>query len=160
VPAGGEPMTVGPDGRAHLLPMEMPYDSDAGVPPGYKIVEKRRYKLAITGASIVGGLWIASCIAGGFIEQDGKYSGKHGWPLCIPVVGPLIGIASSKSDVSGTTALVLDGVAQLSGLAMFITGMAMTEKRLVYQFPNAGLTVQPVASPLQNGGFAGLTGTF
>lgn len=154
------PMVMGPDGRPRLLPLEMKYDPEKGIPPGYKLAEKRRTSLAIAGASIFGGLWIASAIAGGFIEDSGRWNGQHGWPMYIPVLGPFITIDSARASTAGATPLVFDGIGQAAGVAMFIIGMASSEKVLKYQFEVGKLSVTPVAAPRDGGGFAGLQGTF
>lgn len=156
------PTAIGPDGRPRLLPLEMKYDPDKGVPPGYRLAEKRRSGLAIAGASIFGGLWIASAIAGGIMEDSGRWSGTHGWPMYIPVIGPFITIESYNASAGGATPLVFDGIGQAAGLVMFIIGLGTKEKVLKYQFdtPAAQVELTPVASPLREGGFAGVTGTF
>jgi hypothetical protein len=154
------PMAIGPDGRPRLLPLEMKYDPEKGVPPGYRISEQRRATVAIAGASIFGGLWIASAIAGGFMEDSGRWSGTHGWPMYIPVIGPLITIDSAKASTGGATPLVFLAIGQATGVAMFIAGMVSTEKILKYQFEVGALSITPVAAPLDSGGFGGLQGTF
>lgn len=155
------PTVLGPDGRPHLLPLEMRYDPDKGIPQGYKIVERRRTAYAIAGAATFGGLWIASAIAGGVMEDGGRYSGRHGWPMYIPVVGPFITIASYDTSAGGATPLAFVGLGQAAGVAMFIFGMATHDKILKYQFETAGgVKLAPVAAPLDSGGFAGLRGTF
>jgi hypothetical protein len=156
----GAPTVVGPDGRPRLLPLEMKYDPDKGVPPGYKLAEKRRTGLAIAGASIFGGLWIGSAIAGGFMEDSGRWNGTHGWPMYIPVLGPFITIDSAKASTAGATPLVFVGLGQAAGVAMFIIGMASSEKILKYQFETGPVALTPVAGPTEGGGFAGLQGTF
>ncbi|MBK8254095.1 MAG: hypothetical protein IPK82_15695 [Polyangiaceae bacterium] len=157
------PTITGPDGRPRLLPLEMPYDADKGIPAGYVLGEQRRTKLAIAGASVFGGLWIASAIAGGFMEDSGRYNGNHGWPMYIPVIGPLITIGTANTSAAGTTPLVFDALGQGAGVVMFIIGMATTDKVLKYQFQTTAhtkLELKPMAAPVQNGGMAGVTGTF
>jgi hypothetical protein len=154
--------SASPDGRPRLLPLELPYDPDRGIPPGYKLAEKPRTGLAIAGGVTFGGLWLVSCIAGGFVEDAGQYNNsQHGWPLYIPVIGPLITISTAHSSPAPTTLLVFDSLFQAGSLAMFIAGLASSQKVLKYQF-NAGnqLTLRPIASPLENGGFGGLSGSF
>lgn len=155
------PTAIGPDGRPRLLPLEMKYDSEKGIPPGYRVVEQRRTNIAIAGASIFGGLWIASAIAGGIMEDSGKYSGHHGWPMYLPVVGPFITIASYDASAGGATPLVFVGLGQAAGLAMLIAGMVTREKWLKYQFePTAALKMTPTVGATDKGGFAGVVGTF
>ncbi len=155
------PMAVGPDGRPRLLPLEMKYDPDKGVPPGYRLTERRRTSVAVAGGSIFGGLWIASAIAGGVMEDGGRYNGRHGWPMYIPVLGPFITIASYEASAGGATPLAFLGLGQAAGVATFIYGMVSREKILKYQFAETtGLQISPVAAPLENGGYAGLQGTF
>ena len=158
----GEPTMMGADGRLHTLPLEMPYDPDKGIPPGYRIGEKPRHSLAIAGAVTLGSLWVVSCIVGGIIEDDNNYNNDRGWPMYIPVVGPFITIGTAHTGASATTMLFFDGIAQAAGAAMFIAGMNTTQKVLKYQFTAGGseVAVQPIAAPTQGGGFMGLTGSF
>jgi hypothetical protein len=154
------PTVMGADGRPRLLPLEMKYDPDKGLPPGYRVVEQRRTTIAIAGASIFGGLWIASAIAGGVMEDGGRYNGREGWPMYIPVLGPFITIGTYDVSAGGATPMVFVGLGQAIGVAMFIFGMATTEKIAKYQFETAGVKWTPLAGPIENGGLAGLTGTF
>ena len=156
----GEPTMLGADGRLHSLPLEMPYDADKGIPPGYRIAEKPRYSLAIAGGATLGGLWIISCIAGGAIEDGGQYSGNHGWPMYIPIVGPWITIATGHSGGSGTVSLLFDGAFQAAGAVMFLVGLNTSTKVLKYQFQGGEMAFHPVIAPTQGGGFAGLTASF
>ncbi len=156
----GEPTMLGSDGRLHSLPLEMPYDADKGIPPGYRIADKPRYNLAIGGASIFGGLWVLSCIAGGIIEDNGKYNGDHGWPMYIPVVGPWISIATAHTSAFGTTTLLFDGAGQAAGAVLFLVGMNTSQKVLKYQFQGGEVAFLPSVTPLEGGGFGGVSGTF
>lgn len=154
---GQDPTAMGPDGRLRSLPLEMPYDPDKGVPPGYRIGDKPRTGLAIAGGVTFGGLWVASCIAGGFMLDSDEDAG----PMYVPVLGPLITIGTASTNAAGTTALLFDALGQAAGVAMFIAGMATSQKILKYQLgPSSSITVKPVAGPLDQGGFAGFTGTF
>jgi hypothetical protein len=174
--SSSEPTVMAPDGRPHLLPYEIPYDPDMGIPPGYKLGEKRRSSLAVGGGVTFLSLWVASCVAGGFMEDSARRSsyyydeygnpypisnGNTALPMYIPLLGPIITIGTIHSSTSGTTALFFDGLGQAGSLVMFIVGMAYPQKVLKYQFqPTAGLTLKPIAAPMKEGGFAGLTGSF
>jgi hypothetical protein len=52
-------------------------------------------------------------------------------PLFIPVAGPFVTLGTADHEGGGTFFLVLDGVAQAGGLAMFIAGLAFPRKVLV-----------------------------
>lgn len=156
-PTGTDPTIMGPDGRPRTLPVEMPYDPDKGVPPGYRIGEKRRTSLAIAGGVTFGTVWVASCIAGGIMLDNDE----DGAPMYVPVIGPLITIGTARTSPAGTTPLVFDALAQAAGVAMFIAGMATSQQVLKYQFgPSATITLTPFAGPVQEGGVGGFTGTF
>ncbi len=172
-----DPMLMGPDGALHQLPLEMPYDKDKGIPPGYKIFEKPRYKLAITGASVLAGLWLVSCVAGGFMQADADrqnsnyyaydsgyygtpYQEKQAWPMFLPVIGPFIAVGTDHTDGAGTGVLIVDGLAQTAMAAMFIAGLASSEKVLKFQFQGQELALHPMAAPMTGGGFAGVQASF
>lgn len=156
-PPGQDPAIMGPDGYPRSLPLEMPYDPDKGIPPGYRIAEKRRMNLVIAGAVTFGSVWVASCIAGGIMLE----SDDDGAPMYIPVLGPLITIGTARTSAGGTTPLIFDAVAQGAGVAMFIAGMASSQQVLKYQLgPSGSVTIKPIAGAAQDGGFAGFTGTF
>jgi hypothetical protein len=52
-------------------------------------------------------------------------------PLVIPVAGPFITIGTASSEGAGTLLLILDGLAQTSGVVMFIAGLATEDTELV-----------------------------
>ena len=174
-----DPMLMGPDGALHQLPLEMPYDKDKGIPPGYKLFEKPRYKLAATGGGILAGLWLVSCVAGGFMQADADrqnsyiydyntgyygsqpYQEKQAWPMFLPVIGPFIAIGTDHTDGAGTGILIVDGVAQTAMGAMFLAGLFTSEKILKFQFQGgAELALHPMAAPMDGGGFAGVHASF
>jgi hypothetical protein len=159
--------------QAPMLTLRMSYDPDRGAPAGYKVFEERNTALLAGGAATLGALWVASVIAGGFIEDSNPtyyYDGsgytsaqnKHGWPMWIPVVGPFITIGSSHSDSAGTTPLVFDGVGQAAGLAMIIAGLVVPKKVLKFQFQSTSseVALRPAFSPLQGGAYSGLAASF
>jgi hypothetical protein len=155
-PQGTDPTVMGPDGRPRSLPLEMPYDPDKGVPPGYRIGEKRRIPLAIAGGVTFGAIWVASCIAGGIMLDNDE----DGAPMYVPVLGPVITIGTARTSPAGTTALVFDAVAQAAGVAMFIAGMATSQQVLKYQFGPSEVSFTPFAAPTESGAVGGFTGTF
>lgn len=178
--ATNDPMLLGPDGMLHQLPLEMPYDPEKGVPPGYKLFEKPRKKLAITGGSILAGLWLVSAVVGGFMEDDAQrqnsyntsntqygygyydpnYKERHAWPMFFPVVGPFITAGTDHTDGGVTAILIIDGLAQAAMGTMFIVGMVTTEKVLKFQFQGSEVALHPMAAPTTGGGFAGLQASF
>jgi len=131
----------------------------------------------------VGVIGIGVAIAGG--AWGAAFGSATQWPLVpgsaqlkIPVVGPWIalgksGCASDDAGCSGATVgvragmYVLDGIAQLAGLALIAEGIVMkTESRPAKKaaaFPTLRLrgvevTALPVASPAMRG--VGIVGTF
>jgi hypothetical protein len=80
-------------------------------------------------------------------------------PLFIPVAGPFVTLGTADHEGSGTFFLVLDGVAQAGGLAMFIAGLAFPRKVLVRD-DVGGRHIELAPVPLGKGGLGlGLQGT-
>lgn len=167
-----DPMIMGGDGALHQLPLEMPYDKDKGIPAGYKMFERPRLKLTAVGASILAGLWLGSCVAGGFMQAEADressyyYGGypsnqqRAGWPMFLPIVGPFISIGTFHTDGGGTGALIVDGIAQAAMGGLALMGLFMQEKVLKFQFQKSEVAFAPMASPTNGGGFAGFVASF
>ncbi len=101
-------------------PRKIPTDG-AGPPPGYVLGSEPRGGLWITGLGVFGGAYLISALAGGTAASEGQ---EEAAPLLIPVVGPWVTVRTTDADSGLRSALVIDGIAQLAGVALFISGMA------------------------------------
>jgi hypothetical protein len=150
VPSGQEAQTrydvQYPQSRGALPPgMELPYEDGDPVPPGYRLVKRKRRGLIIAGSITAGVPWIigvSAAVSNDFQDNTGL--------LVIPVIGPWALLAtdsvrdkncaqsspyssdvctSSHAALRGT--LVFDGLVQLAGASMFAAGMFFPRVRLV-----------------------------
>lgn len=152
--------------------MELPYEDDQAIPPGYRLVERRRRGLIIAGSLVLGIPWMFSVT--GAVAAD--FDDKSGF-LVIPALGPWLMLAAGgakddncvdtlggtfddtcNADKAGLRAvLVFDGIAQTAGAVMFFVGMTSKTKRLVRTEPFMG--VSPVRLGRDGYGL-GFHGTF
>jgi hypothetical protein len=114
-----------------LGPRTLEYTEGQPIPPGYRVRTRSRRGLAIAGAATFGGPYLVSLLVGATLVADGdKNSGRYA-PLMIPIVGPFIATSTLSSQGAGTFWLVVDGIAQVGGVGLFVAGLAMDEKALV-----------------------------
>jgi hypothetical protein len=162
-----------PQNQGALPPgMELPYEEGQPVPPGYRVVKQSRRGLVIAG-SIVGGISYGFSIMGA-VEDDFNHSSGA---LLVPVLGPWIMLAAGGAK-NGCTAsststydysycdpdksslramLVLDGLTQAAGAAMFTIGLAYPRTRLVRN----DVTVSMAPMPFGRDGYGiGAVGQF
>ena len=117
-----------------LGPKKMDYEEGDPIPPGYHVDTKIRKGLVIGGAVTFGVCYLFSALFASTLESANDALGSSNddyVPLYIPVVGPFITIGSAQSEGAGTFLLVIDGIAQAGGLAMFIAGLAAPSSELV-----------------------------
>ena len=106
------------------------------MPPGYHVEEHARSGLAIGGGVTFGATWLLSAMVGAALSEawskdDTIDNDDTAWPLFIPVAGPFIGIGTMKASYGPGFMLVIDGLAQTGGVAMFIAGLAAKKEILV-----------------------------
>jgi hypothetical protein len=123
-------------------------------PPPQRVVlryeDRHNMGLVIAGASVLGGSYLFFGFMPGAIATAscGNNTGCDTlWPLFIPIAGPFIEIA--RAGTSYAPLLVLDGLAQASGLALLIAGLATTHKVPVY-------SERAMVLPFSTAGGAGL----
>ncbi len=109
-------------------PSRLPYAEGDPVPPGYVIETRPRYKLATAGIATFAPFYGLSVLfAGSFAGNEGPSAGWY-TPLFIPVIGPFVAIGASDAESAGTFMLMLDGIGQVTGAALFVAGMLADEK--------------------------------
>ncbi len=121
-----------------------------------------RWNVIVGGATLFGAPYFAGVFAtmGADVGHNTNFDA-----LYIPIVGPFITAGQLFSASSGTllpsfnngvgAIFIVDGIAQVAGAAMFITGLAVPRKRRV---DNPSIHVQPVVGRTMTG--VGLGGTF
>ncbi len=113
-----------------------------------------RRGLVIAGAVTFGSTYVISAaIAAGFLDDN---NGDDMVPLFIPVAGPFVAIGTADTSPIATTALIIDGLAQAAGVALFVVGLTDEEKI----WKRNDLTMRVAPMPLANGGGAALIGEF
>jgi hypothetical protein len=151
VPNSGEP-------RAKLAsvddeePAEFAYDPSRPIPSGYVLRQRRRKGLIISGSIVFGVGYGASLL--GLDTSAHKKDFDNGW-LVVPVVGPLIGLATqrdtcesaygtSKCGKATSTQVVLGTlfVMQAVGATLFTSGMVLP-RRWLERASGASVAVLP-----------------
>ncbi len=129
-----------------MVPYRLPYEPGDPVPPGYHVEERSN------GALMWGGglLWSAAYVTAVMVGPKGSAPGS-GWVL-VPVVGPFGALFQQRveceADVLNTSSteecsqeivkaartasiLLVDGLVQTAGAALFLIGWGSTERQLV-----------------------------
>ncbi|HEY1960027.1 MAG TPA: hypothetical protein VGH28_30670 [Polyangiaceae bacterium] len=134
------------------------------IPPGYHPSARIRGSLVGGGAGLFGGTYLVSLLVAAIGEDacSGSFGGtckNEAAPLFIPVVGPFITMGNTDSATADVF-LVVDGLAQAAGVAMFIYGLAVPKTVLVRN--DLGFLKNVTAAPIVAKSFTGLglTGQF
>ena len=123
-------------------PYKMDYIDGTEVPDGYTKVEQVRKGLVIGGAVTFGVSWLIAATAASAIETEETV------PLYVPIVGPFITMGTTQADGGGRAGLLINGVAQVGGAVMFISGLAATKTVLV-RTKHAEVNMTPGVGSLQ-----------
>ncbi len=139
------------------------------IPPGYHPSTRIRTGLVAGGATMFGATYLISLLVAA-IGQDsctavstmgGVQCTNDAAPLFIPVVGPFITMGNVRDSATADVFLVLDGLLQVGGIAMFIAGLAWPKTVLVRNdLGKNKIHVTPTPMLGQNMAGAGLIGTF
>ncbi len=143
------------------------WEPGQAIPPGYHPSTRIRKGLVIGGAVTFGVVYLLSALAGAVTSDVGDVTCGNGCSsgtrsaklLLIPVGGPFA-LVGASSSATGNFFLVLDGVAQVGGLAMLIAGLAAQESVLVHDVAkNVKIMPAPMTFGATGAGL-GLVGTF
>jgi hypothetical protein len=133
------------------LPVIPDWDPDSPPPDGYVMRSGPHAGLLAGGATLSSIGWVTSAVFGGILAQveedrglDGDGVEAEDWfPMFIPVVGPFITIQSVDADPLGAVPLLIDGIVQLGGFAMLLSGSLVSKHRLVPQYQQAEVEIGP-----------------
>jgi hypothetical protein len=121
-------------------------------PPRFKTIETPRYGLMTAGLVVLGVSWSVNALSGYLADE---------WRLAVPVVGPFMYAheIDNSSDFGTRTAiafLVLDGLVESAGAAMFLAGVLTHHQVRVME--HAKIMVVPTAgiASATSGASAGL----
>jgi hypothetical protein len=133
------------------------FDDGQAIPAGYHKATKIRTSLVIGGAVTFGSVYFVTGLSGA-IASD--VSGNHSDNLLlIPAIGPFC-LLGQGFPATADFFLVLDGLAQVAGIAMFTVGIAMPRTVLIRN-DLAKVTIMPKPMTFgQNSGGFGVVGSF
>ena len=109
------------------------------IPPGYHPATRLRTGMVVGGATMFGVPYLISVLiaaagsdiaAAGCTISNGNSCTNGAAPLYIPVVGPFVEMGMTDSALADVF-LVIDGLLQATGVAMFIYGLAVPKTVLV-----------------------------
>jgi hypothetical protein len=124
------------------------------IPYGYHPAKRARRGLVVAGSIVFGATYLYTAMVAA--ESPNSSGGDESW-LWIPVLGPVIQMTQTDSRI-GDGALILDTLAQASGVAMFVAGM-MYPRTILVRNDLASMTVAPMRIGLEGSGL-GVVGRF
>ena len=139
------------------------------IPPGYHPRTRVRTGLIVAGLVTFGTVYLAFNVLPAAASLDVckaiggtvKTNCNDASMLFIPVVGPFIQATRTGDSAALTTLLVIDGVAQAAGVAMFIAGLAWQKTTLVRNDLGSNTApAKPTIMPYWAGTSGGLVGAF
>lgn len=143
-PGYGPPYGVPPG------PPTLPYDASQPVPSGYRVATRTRSGLILAGGITFGASYVLSVFGAISARTSGRKAGDHAMALYAPVVGPFIAAANQKRNQDGVVGLmIVDGIAQVGGVGLFVTGLFWRQRLLVREPTVARLAPTVVVAPRQ-----------
>jgi hypothetical protein len=111
--------------------------------PGYVVETRPHKKLVAAGLGTFLPVYVMSLLlAATYAGEEGPDSSLY-TPLFIPIIGPFVTISTSDSESIGTMTLIMDGLAQATGVALFAAGMIAQEKYLERAPPTTSFHLRP-----------------
>jgi len=132
------------------------------IPPGYHPSTRIRGGLVGGGAGLFAGTYLISVLVAA-VGQDLRADNggaNAAAPLFIPVVGPFITMGNVSGSATADVFLVIDGLAQAMGVAMFIYGLAVPKTVLVRNDLGKVKFNPPMPFVAKSGAGIGLSGSF
>ena len=144
---------------AAVGPKYLDWEEGDPIQPGYHPTTRIRRGLVIGGAVTFGSTYLLTAFTAAILVES-KIDNSAYAPLFVPVLGPFITIGTAHASGGGTFVLVLDGLAQAGGAAMFIAGLAAPKTALVRNdIGKPSFTPIPMTFGRSSAG-VGLVGTF
>ena len=134
-----------PSGSMPVL--TLPYENDESIPPGFAVRSRANRPLVVAGAITFGVSYLFSALIASVLVSFDSRDGGAGAPLFIPVVGPFVAIGTLNAEGAGTFWLVVDGLTQVGGAAMFVAGLTMREKYLQRTAAQVSLEPEVIVGP-------------
>lgn len=142
------------------------------IPEGYRQDTQSRSGLVKGGAATLFSVYGLTAVVGSFLVlaedidtedgvDDNGVDPEDYYPLFIPVAGPFVTIATADTGRAGSAVLIVNGVTQVAGFAMFVAGFAAQKDVLVRVPSYAGgptLEVTPLLGKEVQG--VGVNGSF
>lgn len=147
-----------PPGHWVYVPQQQVLDWNVGdpIPADYRPEKRSRKGLVVWGAVLFGSVYGTGIIGVGG-NAFGGGPGRESW-LLLPGIGPLV-LMAQTTNPAGDVGLAVDALAQLSGVAMFVYGVAAPKDVLVYHVGSGvSLSLAPVLGTGRSG--LGLVGQF
>lgn len=111
---------------AEPLPDVIAYEEGKPIPPEYTRIQRSRRKLVIAGSVLFATAYSISLMGAttAVLSGDDRFATMY-----IPVAGPFITVGVARDDLpSGLrTVFLLDGLTQIAGAALLVTGIAWKE---------------------------------
>jgi hypothetical protein len=114
------------------------YQPGNPVPEGYRIEESYHTPLLSSGAVVLSFNYLLAVVAVrgdlevGDADPDARAL-RNMQPLYAPLIGPFVALGGSGWTDGERALLAVNGVAQISGLALAMAGLVLSESYLVYQ---------------------------
>ena len=137
-PGYGQPVYPGTVQQRPPRLQRMPYREGMEIPPGGRVVAKRRTGLLISGAAMFGISYATS------ITLYLDVVTFREWML-VPVIGPFVEIGNDDITSGGRLLLAIDGLVQTTGLTLFILGLVSKRHFVEYyaELNEPGWRVRP-----------------
>ncbi|KYF75604.1 hypothetical protein BE17_09205, partial [Sorangium cellulosum] len=117
------------------MPRTLPFKEEGERPDGYRLETQMSRRLIVAGSIVLGSAWALSALTAGTILSEGDSGSVSYSPLLVPVGGPFITLATGEdvdfSDDDGQvtgTFVLLDGLTQVTGLALLVAGLVANQK--------------------------------
>ena len=115
---------------ADVRPEVIDYEEGKTIPPGYTRTQRKRKKLVVAGAVLFATAYGLSLMGAttSALEGEDRFA-----PMFVPVFGPFITMGTAADDMPGGLRFIflLDGMTQLAGATLLITGIVWKEDVLL-----------------------------
>jgi hypothetical protein len=133
---------------ASMMPgLTLPYKDGDPIPQGFAVRSRANRPLVTAGAITFGVPYLVSALLASAVVSFDSKNADEAAPLFVPIAGPFITLGIAAADGADAFWLILDGLTQAGGAAMFIAGLTMREKYLQHTATHANLEPEVFVSP-------------